>query len=235
MTISLSLLRTEFPTTQLAVEGPPDIRTQFQDEIVNGIFRQASAGELQQHEPRIWNLLLAVEERLSGVENPAITKTLQESLTTLRPFANDSSNPSAADADLLCKVIENLLNPDRQTVKSHLAALAISLLKLGDETAILKNPESREFNSILPGLAAVSYDCGSIGRTLLFEGASHWIGLPNSDDAQMDISERCERLRNTMFGIPKTPADGNARLTNMWEFDMALDQLAANGRPTYEL
>lgn len=86
----------------------------------------------------------------------------------------------------------------------------------------------------IPGLAAISYDCGSIGRALLFEGASHSIGLPTSDEMQPALPERCERLRNTMFGLPKTPAEGNERLGGMWEFDMALDQLAANGKPTYE-
>ncbi len=235
MNVSLSLLRTEIPTTQLAVDGPPDLRMQFQEEIVNGIFRQSSAGELQPHEPRVWRLLIAVEARLSDIEGPAITKTLGESLRTLRPFTHDSSSPFAADADLLCKVIENLLSPDRQAVKTHLSALVVSMLKLGDDSAIPKNPESREFNSILPGLAGISYDCGSIGRTLLFEGASHWIGLPNSDEGQPDLPERCERLRNVMFGIPRNPAAGNERLTSLWEFDLALDQLAAAGKPTYEL
>ena len=235
MNVSLSSSRAELPLTLPATEGSFELHDQFQKEVIYSLFRETSPGELQTHQAASWTALMAIEAQLSQSPDAATRETLQEALKTLQPVANDRESPFNADASLLCKIIGNLLQPDRVPVKTQLATLVKSLLQLGDENAILKNPGSREFNSILPGLAAISYDYGSIGRTLLFEGASHWIGLPTSDETQTALPDRCERLRNTMFGIPKLPADGSARLETMWEFDMALDELATKGKPTYEL
>ncbi len=235
MNVSLSSSRAERPPTLPSTENSFEVNDQFQKEVIYPLFRGSLPGELQTHQPMSWRALLAIEAQLSKSADAATKETLQEALKTLQPAANDPESYFNADASLLCRIIEHLLQPDGVPVKTQLATLVKSLLRLGDDDAIRQNPASREFNSILPGLAAISYDYGSAGRTLLFEGASHWIGLPTSDEAATGLPDRCERLRNTMFGIPKPPAQGSERLENMWEFDMALDELATKGKPTYEL
>ncbi len=204
-------------------------------EVIDSIFKQPSAGELQHLQPEIWSLALALERQCGEPHATTLHRELQEALRKLEPFAGDPAHTSSADARILCVTINHCLAPGGQNLKNLLAEFVRAELKLGAEDAIPANPSSREFNSILPGLAAISYDCGSVGRTLIFEGASSWIGLPTDDEVVQEVPERCARLKNVMFGLPKVPLEGNVRLEAMWEFDMALDQLAANGQPTYEM
>lgn len=181
-------------------------------------------GEQQQPLDEVWAAVYQFDTQRRSGENSC---ALKQDFPELEAIAGDETHPSHEDAKLFKDILTRPIGPEEPSLEEYVAKKVEAGLDL--YMGILPNPDFRTFNSIQPGLATSTLDYNSAGRTLLFKGATHLIGIP-SRPAVMDNQltegqlDRKGRLQKTMFSFPKHPADGVDRL-KLSDFDAMIDPL----------
>ncbi|HEX7636035.1 MAG TPA: alpha/beta hydrolase, partial [Noviherbaspirillum sp.] len=181
-------------------------------------------GEQQQPIDEAWAAIYQFDAQRRSGEN---SFDLIQDFPDLDAIANDETHPSCADAKLLKDIMTRPVGSEAPSLEEYLAKKVEAGLDV--YMAIPPNPDFRTFNSIQPGLATSTLDYNSAGRTVLFKGATHLIGIPSGPavtDSQLTEGQldRKSRLQKTMFSFPKHPADGVERL-KLSDFDEMIDPL----------
>jgi hypothetical protein len=184
-------------------------------EIVRQLAAAATSGRHDEWAPiaKTWEQLKSIIWHATRGEKDAIESTLSAAL----PLPAYRS----LDAQLLDDVVHAVLDPDcRVSPEQYLAGKAYEHLVLPELKLLEKGeiePSSRTFNSIFPSLAAGTYDYGTLGRTLLWDGASQmFVGIR--------FKERSDTLRQVIFSSP-SPKQGEKELKHMGEFYLLVDGL----------
>lgn len=191
-----------------------------------------SPGEQQQLLEHAWSTVHCFDaQRLAAGEGANSLHHFPE----LEKAAADTTHPSHQDAVLLKAIMTRPLGQSALSLEKYLADRVEEGLKIFME--IPPNPDSSTFNSVLPGLTMSTLDYNSVGRTLLFKGATHLVGIPsaptNTDDQLSKAHvDRKASLRTTVFHFPKQPADGVKQL-ELLDFNNRIDPLDDLG--VYEL
>ncbi|WP_247538695.1 type III effector protein [Ralstonia pseudosolanacearum] len=172
------------------------------------------AGKPQAPMPEAWRCLEALAS-LRRKLNPAQLDLARQILF----HAVEASNHAPLDKSLLQNTLDATTQADGPGLGEYAAqrardGLCLDQLPLkADDGAELP---TRTFNSILPSLAASTYDYNPLGRTLLWEGACRLFAGPSAE-------QRREKLQAAVFSLPNVPAPGEQPLKHMIEFVMAID------------
>lgn len=174
------------------------------------------AGKPQAPMPEAWRCLEALAS-LRRKLNPAQLDLARQILS----HAVQASPHAPADKTLLKDILEAVTQADGPGLGEYVAQRAKDGLYL-DQLQLKTNdeaePPTRTFNSILPSLAASTYDYNPLGRTLLWEGACRLFAGPSAE-------QRREKLQAAVFSLPNVPAPGEQPLEHMIEFVLALDDM----------
>ncbi|QCX49115.1 type III effector protein [Ralstonia pseudosolanacearum] len=184
------------------------------------------AGKPQAPMPEAWRCLEALAS-LRRKLNPAQLDLARQMLS----LAAQASPHTPADKALLQDILKTVTQADGPGLGEYVAQRAYDGLCLGqlqlkaDDEA---EPPTRTFNSILPSLAASTYDYNPLGRTLLWEGACRLFAGPSAE-------QRREKLQAAVFSLPNVPAPGEQPLEHMSEFVLAIDGMGLDeAEPTSE-
>ena len=192
-------------------------KARMQD-LLESALVEAAPGEKQHPDEQAWQVVHQFDAlRLAGHD---CTDMLASPVVQV--IEKDPKHPSLPDAKLFMDIMARPIE-GKVPLEKYLADKVESGLYL--EMAISHNPESRTFNSILPGLMLSTLDYNSVGRTLMFKGATHLIGIPD-DALTKEQSARKSSLQKTIFGFPKRPAEG-ARQLELLDFNKQPDPLEA--------
>jgi hypothetical protein len=192
----------------------PDI-----EKMVHQLATAAVPGQCDEFKPAIgaWDALSRLKSASAGM-----TREQKNGVESALSAALATTNLGSLDVQLLKDVVHAALgaggevSPEQYLARrtfEHLCLPDLVLLESGEV-----EPNSRTFNSILPSLAASTYDYGVLGRTLLWKGACQLFAGPSN-------GARSDTLRQVTFGFPNPPKPGEDRLEQFWEFVMAVDAL----------
>lgn len=193
--------------------------------LAKAILTPMSAGDVPQLNEKAWATLHDFDaKRRAGqiLGNMPDEKMLQE----VGRIATDNDHPCREDAELLLDIMNRPIN-ENTSLEHYLSQKVADSLYLNME--IEPDPDFRTFNSILPGLVLNTQDYNSIGRTLLFKGATHLIGIPGAPTDKADTLkenhlDRQGRLQRAIFHFPTQPAEGEAKLI-LEDFAAMIDPL----------
>ncbi|AKZ25987.1 hypothetical protein [Ralstonia pseudosolanacearum] len=175
-----------------------------------------SPGEPQAPIPEAWRCLEALASLRLRL-HPAQLGLARQMLLG----AVEASTHAPLDKALLQDILKAVTQADGPGLDEYVARRAYDGLCLGqlqlkaDDEA---EPPTRTFNSILPSLAASTYDYNPLGRTLLWEGACRLFDGPSAE-------RRRAALQTAVFSLPNVPAPGKQPLDNLIEFVLAIDDM----------
>ncbi len=174
------------------------------------------AGQPQVPVPGAWRCL-EVLASLRRKLNPAQLDLARQMLLG----AVEASPHAPLDKALLMDTLNATTRADGPGLGEYVAQRAYESLCL-DQLQLKADgeaePPTRTFNSILPSLAASTYDHDPLGRTLLWEGACRLFDGPSAD-------QRRATLQSIVFSLPNVPKPGEQKLEAMFEFFMAVDEM----------
>ncbi|QUP53365.1 type III effector protein [Ralstonia syzygii] len=138
--------------------------------------------------------------------------------------AVEASPHPAADKALLLDTLNAATQADGPGLGEYVAQRAYEGLCL-DQLQLKADgeaePPARTFNSILPSLAASTYDHNPLGRTLLWEGACRLFDGPSAE-------RRRAALQTVVFSLPNVPRPGEQKLEALFEFFLAVDAMGVD-------
>ncbi len=174
------------------------------------------AGKPHTPMPEAWRCLEALAS-LRRKLNPAQLMRARDMLSK----AAEASPHSPADKALLLDTLNTVTQADgpglgEYVAKRAYAGLCLDRLQLKADGEA--EPSARTFNSILPNLAASTYDYNPLGRTLLWEGACRLFDGPSAE-------RRRAALQTVVFSLPNNPAPGEQPLGHIVEFYLAIDDM----------
>ncbi|AYB51171.2 type III effector protein [Ralstonia solanacearum] len=175
------------------------------------------AGQPHAPMPEAWRCL-EVLASLRRKLNPAQLMRARDMLSK----AAEASPHSPADKALLLDTLNTVTQADGPGLGEYVAkrayeGLCLNQLQLKADGEA--EPPARTFNSILPSLAASTYDYNPLGRTLLWEGACRLFDGPSAE-------RRRAALQTAVFSLPNVPAPGEQPLGHLVEFILAIDDMA---------
>ncbi|AEG68632.1 hypothetical protein [Ralstonia solanacearum] len=175
------------------------------------------AGKPHTPMPEAWRCLEALAS-LRRKLNPAQLMLARNMLSK----AAEASPHAPADKALLLDTLNTVTQADgpglgEYVAKRAYAGLCLDRLQLKADGEA--EPSARTFNSILPNLAASTYDYNPLGRTLLWEGACRLFDGPSAE-------RRRAALQTAVFSLPNVPAPGEQPLEHIVEFILAIDDMA---------
>lgn len=215
-------------------------------ELTEAILVPSPLGEAPQLNEKAWATLHDFDaKRIAGqiLGNMPSENILQE----VNRVAMDKDHPCHKDAELLIDIMTRPIDVNPSSLEQYLSRKVKDLDEILRDMEILPDPDPVTFNSIQPYLVCYTQDYNSIGRTLLFKGATSLIGIPSAptdtaealtpmhiDRQKPDTAkalekkhlDRQERLQRTIFSFPTHPAGGDAKLT-LSDFNAMIDPLDA--------
>ena len=196
--------------------------------LVKAMLVPSRPGEKPQLNEKAWATLHDFDaKRRAGQisENMPIEKVLHEELNRI---AMDKKHACHKNAKLLLNIMTRPIDENTSSLEHYLSKKVEKSLRLFFKE-FPQNPDYRVFNSIQPGLVTSTLDYNSIGRTLLFKGATHLIGIPSTptdkaDKLEKNHLDRQGRLQRSIFSFPKQTPEGKPTLA-LLDFNAMIDPL----------